>query len=165
MDIGLRGMIDGDPEKDNDLILEALRDQDFSTEGFVLKAGENDPNDRNTLMQRIGRARVFTHEIGYGATQKLVGNTEEGPIRDPSNYSRTHGEEWRERLQAAADFGNTLRYLLNSFVQDHGEEEGQDEDPLDTAARYLQQAQVITWMGRRETADKALAESSQATQE
>ncbi len=62
------------------------------------------------------RAEKFSKEIKYGAIKLHVGN--ENPIMDPTKFSKNHGENWREQLQATANFTNIIMDVAEARIND-----------------------------------------------
>ena len=65
-------MVRGDPERDNDLILEALRDQDCGTENLVETRKVQHPDGKTVPQDMTQRARTSTSELSHGATLKAA---------------------------------------------------------------------------------------------
>ena len=107
LDLNLQNLISGDPNQNNDLILAAFRDPEFKT-GFLPREEKTShwqhaSTMKETLQEMKERALDFAHDLRQGASQKKMEKSIDG-----TQYSRTHGENWRDHLKATVNLSNAL---------------------------------------------------------
>ena len=105
--LNLRDMVTWDPRVGSDLVIDAYKDLSYQSKLNGFKDIVEDPELR---------AEKFAKELTYGTTHRHV--DAETAIIDPTNFSKKHGENWREQLQATSNFSNIIMNVAEDRIHD-----------------------------------------------
>ena len=123
LDLDVRAMAHSSPEKDNDLLLEAFGDVEFTTENLAHSEREPenllaDPENEYQAWREAweSRARSFAREICEESKHELISYEHGEPVMSPAKFSRNHGENWLGNMAAAAGLHQTISSRAENFI-------------------------------------------------